>query len=167
MQEAKLVTNLRKAGAVILGKANLSEWANYMDPNMPSGFSALGGQTRNPYGPFEVSGSSSGSAVAASANFAAVTVGTETQGSIIQPAMINGVAAIKTTKGLVSDNNIIPLVDWMDAPGPMGRTVTDVAVLLTAMVEKNSVDYSRALSLEKTGDMRIGIIVFDDATAKK
>jgi amidase len=166
-QDAELVTNLRKAGALILGKTNLSEWANYMDPNMPSGFSVLGGQTRNPYGPFEVLGSSSGSAVAASANFAPVTVGTETQGSIIQPAGINGVVAIKTTKGLISGYNIIPLVDWMDVPGPIGRSITDAAVLLTGMVGKKDVDYTQALSLEAARTMRIGVIVLDDKAAEK
>jgi len=138
-----------------------------MDPGMPSGFSALGGQTRNPYGPYEVLGSSSGSAVAASANFSPVTVGTETQGSIIQPAVINGVVAVKTTKGLISGENIIPLVDWMDVPGPMGRSVTDVAVLLTGMVGKGGMDYTRALLPDSAGTMRIGVIVLDDRAAEK
>jgi amidase len=162
-KDAALVSNLRQAGVLILGKANLSEWANYMDPAMPSGFSVLGGQTRNPYGPYEVLGSSSGSAVAASANFAPVTVGTETQGSIIQPASINGVVAIKTTHGLLRGDNIIPLVDWMDVPGPMGRTVTDAAVLLGGMA--GEADYSAALSLDKAQNMRVGVIVFDEKTA--
>jgi amidase len=166
-EDAGLIKNLRKAGALILGKTNLSEWANYMDPNMPSGFSALGGQTRNPYGPFEVWGSSSGSAVAASANFAPITVGTETQGSIIQPASINGVVAIKTTKGLVPADNIIPLVDWMDVPGPMGRSVTDAAVLLTAIVGNTNMEYTQALSADFRRSLRIGIIVLDDKGAEK
>jgi len=166
-QDAELVSNLHRAGALILGKTNLSEWANYMDPKMPSGFSTLGGQTRNPYGPYEVLGSSSGSAVAASANFSPVTVGTETQGSIIMPAVMNGVVAVKTTKGLVSGENIIPLVDWMDVPGPMGRSVTDVAVLLTGMVGKEDMDYTQALSLDSAGTMRIGVIVLDDRAAEK
>jgi amidase len=164
-EDAGLVKNLRKAGALILGKTNLSEWANYMDPSMPSGFSVLGGQTRNPYGSFDVWGSSSGSAVAASANFAPVTVGTETTGSIIQPASINGVVAIKPSHGLVSSDNIIPLVDWMDVPGPMGRTVTDVAVLLGGMVGRPESDYTGALSLEKAQGMRVGVIVLDPETA--
>jgi amidase len=164
--DAELVRNLRKAGALILGKTNLSEWANYMDPNMPSGFSALGGQTRNPYGPYEVWGSSSGSAVAASANFSPVTVGPETQGSIIQPAVINGVVAVKTTKGLISADNIIPLVDWMDVPGPMGRSVSDVAVLLTGMAGKNT-DYTQALSPDSERSLRIGVIVLDEQGAEK
>jgi len=169
-RDARLVSNLRAAGAVILGKTNLSEWANYMDPAMPSGFSVLGGQTRNPYGPYEVWGSSSGSAVAASARFAPVTVGTETQGSIIMPAAINGAVAIKTSKGLVDGDNIIPLADWMDVPGPMTRTVSDAAILLTAMVGaqgKTSTDYTRFLNPEAARGMRIGIEVFAEESATK
>ncbi len=164
-RDAELVQNLRRAGALVLGKANLSEWANYMDPAMPSGFSALGGQTRNPYGPFEVWGSSSGSAVAAAANFAPITVGTETQGSIVKPAAINGAVAIKPTHGLISGDFIIPLVDWMDVPGPMGRSVTDVAVLLGAMVGTADSDYTRALTVKNANSLRIGVIVLDKKTA--
>ncbi len=126
-RDAFLVRQLRNAGAVILGKANLSEWANYMDPAMPSGFSDLGGQTRNPYGPYEVWGSSSGSTVAAAASLAAATVGTATMGSLIMPV------AIKTSRGLIGRDNILPLIDWMDVPGPMARSVTDAAVLLSSM----------------------------------
>jgi len=167
-RDAALVQRLRAAGAVILGKTNLSEWANFMDPGMPSGFSALGGQTRNPYGPFEVSGSSSGSAVAASAFFAPVTVGTETQGSLIQPALINGVVAIKTSKGLVSGDHIIPLVDWMDVPGPMARSVTDVAVLLNAMVDPaTSTDFTHSLAADAAHGMRVGVIVLSEKRARK
>ncbi len=171
-RDAFLVRQLRRAGAVILGKANLSEWANYMDPAMPSGFSDLGGQTRNPYGPYEVWGSSSGSAVAAAAGLAAVTVGTETMGSLIMPADINGVVAIKTSRGLVSRDNIIPLIDWMDVPGPMARSVTDAAVLLTAMTgtDRNDsatleaaslagTDFTRFLDLERARKLRVGIAV--------
>ncbi|MEJ2754099.1 MAG: amidase family protein, partial [Chloroflexota bacterium] len=99
-RDAFLVQQLREAGALILGKANLSEWANYTDPSMPSGFSTLGGQTRHPYGPFDPLGSSTGSAVSVAANLTTVSVGTETQGSIIQPAASNGVVAIKTSRGL-------------------------------------------------------------------
>jgi amidase len=105
--------------------------------------------------------------VSASANFAPVTVGTETQGSIIQPAMMNGVVAVKTTQGLVSGDNIIPLVDGMDVPGPMGRSVTDVAVLLTAMVDTKDVDYTQALAAAPDHTLRIGVIVLDDKSANK
>ncbi len=107
-RDAFLVSQLRKAGAIILGKANLSEWANYMDSCMPNGFSANGGQTQNPYGPFETYGSSSGSAVAVAADLTTVSVGSETQGSMIMPAGINSVVALKTSHGLVSGDYINP-----------------------------------------------------------
>ncbi|MEZ4864294.1 MAG: amidase family protein [Caldilineaceae bacterium] len=174
-RDAFLVQQLRAAGAIILGKANLSEWANYMDPCMPNGFSALGGQTRNPYGPFETYGSSSGSAVAVAANLAAASVGTETQGSIMLPAEINSVVGIKTSMGLVSRDYVVPLLEWQDVPGPMGRTVTDVAVLLTAMtgVDANDpvtqdaaalagVDFTQFLSVEAAQTRRVGIIVYSE-----
>ena len=172
-RDAFLVTALRDNGAIILGKANLSEWANYMDPSMPSGFSVLGGQTRNPYGAFEVWGSSSGSAVAAAANFAAVTVGTETQGSIVMPAGINSVVGLKTSRGLVSGDYIIPLMDWQDTLGPLGRTVTDVAVLLTAMTAPDptnpetsdlaQADFTQFLTDDAMKGLRVGLVVEDEA----
>nr|BAG55484.1 putative amidase [uncultured bacterium] len=174
-RDAFLVAQLREAGAVILGKANLSEWANYMDPCMPSGFSALGGQVRNPYGPFEVWGSSSGSAVAATAGFAAVTVGSETQGSIIMPAGINSAVGLKTSRGLVSGDYIIPLLDWQDVAGPIGRTVTDVAVALTAMAGINpddaqsqaaavldGTDFTNALDLDQARQLTVGVLIVTD-----
>lgn len=176
-RDAFLVQQLREAGAVILGKANLSEWANYTDPETPNGFSTLGGQTRHPYGPFDPLGSSSGSAVSVAADLTTVSVGSETQGSIIQPALSNGVAAIKTSLGLVSRDHIIPLVDWMDVPGPMGRSVTDVAIMLTAMtgVDSNDpatadsadvtgVDFSQFATLEAAQGKRVGIAIVSDAT---
>lgn len=169
-RDAFLVSQLRDAGAVILGKANLSEWANYMDPCMPNGFSANGGQTRNPYGPFETYGSSSGSAVAVAADLTAVSVGTETQGSIIVPAGINSVVALKPTMGMVSRDYVIPLLPFQDVPGPLGRTVTDVAVLLSAMtgVDENDfttaagadlagVDFTQYLSAETYQEVRVGV----------
>lgn len=174
-RDAFLVQQLRDAGAIILGKANLSEWANWMDFCMPNGFSTLGGQTRNPYGPFETYGSSSGSAVAAAANLAAVTVGTETQGSLIKPAEINSVVAIKTSMGLVSRDYVIPLLEWQDVPGPIGRNVTDVAVLLTAMTGADAndpatqdaaalagVDFTQYLAPEAATGLRIGIVLKTD-----
>jgi len=172
-RDAFLVQQLRAAGAVILGKTNLSEWANWMDPCMPNGFSVLGGQTRNPYGAFETYGSSSGSGVAAAANFAAVTVGSETQGSIIMPAQVNSVVGLKTSMGLVSRDYVVPLLEWQDVTGPMGRTVTDVAVLLTAMtgVDANDpvtqeaaalagVDFTQFLALDARQGLRVGIVVY-------
>ncbi|MFN2138863.1 MAG: amidase family protein [Candidatus Promineifilaceae bacterium] len=178
-RDAFLVQQLREAGALILGKANLSEWANYTDPSMPSGFSTLGGQTRHPYGPFDPLGSSTGSAVSVAANLTTVSVGTETQGSIIQPAASNGVVAIKTSRGLVSRDHIIPLVDWMDVPGPMGRSVTDVAVLLTAMsgldendpatadaAELAGTDFSQFATLDAARGKRVGIPITSDETVE-
>ena len=174
-RDAGLVTKLRQAGAIILGKANLSEWANFMDSCMPNGFSAVGGQTENPYGPFETYGSSSGSAVAAAANLATVTVGSETQGSLLLPAGVNSVVAIKTTKGLVSGDYIIPLLPFQDVAGPMGRTVTDTAVLLTAMAgvdendpetqnaaELDGVDFAEFASLEAAQGQRIGVVIITE-----
>jgi amidase len=164
---------------VILGKANLSEWANYVDPAMPSGFSALGGQTRHPYGPFDPRGSSSGSAVSVAANLIAVSVGSETQGSILEPAATNGIVGLKPTHGLVSGDYVIPLVDWMDVPGPMGRRVVDVATLLTALTqtdegaeenpdpavaELQGIDFTRFLTLEAARKRRAGVSVFSDQT---
>jgi len=172
-RDAFLVKSLRDNGAIILGKANLSEWANYMDPSMPSGFSVLGGQTRNPYGAFEVWGSSSGSAVAAAANLSTVAVGTETQGSIVMPAGINSVVGLMPSRGLVSGDYVIPLMDWQDAPGPMGRTVTDVAVLLTAMTAPDpanpstsnlaQTDFTQFLSDDAISGLRVGLVVEDEA----
>ena len=178
--DAFLVQQLRNNGAIVLGKANLSEWANFMDFCMPNGFSALGGQTRNPYGPFDTYGSSSGSAVSAAAGLAAASVGSETQGSIISPAGINSVVAIKTSKGLVSTDHVIPLLPFQDVPGPMGRSVSDVAVLLTAMtgVDENDpstqnaaalagVDFTQFLAPEAASGLRIGIPITDDKTAAR
>ena len=150
-RDAFLVSQLREAGAVILGKANLSEWANYMDPCLPDGFSANGGQTRNPYGPFDTLGSSSGPAVAVAADLAAVSVGTETQGSIIQPAEINSVVGLKTSRGLVSRDYVIPLLPPQDVPGPLGRTVTDVAILLSALTGVDQNDPETTLAAELAG----------------
>lgn len=176
-RDARSVKNLRNSGAVILGKANLSEWANYVDPAMPSGFSALGGQTRHPYGSFDPLGSSSGSAVSVAANLIAVSVGSETQGSILKPAATNGVVGLKPTRGLVSGDYVIPLVDWMDVPGPIGRTVVDVATLLTALThtdegsEENpdpavarlqNTDFTRFLNLEAARQRRVGVAVYSD-----
>ena len=179
-RDAFLVKQLRAAGAVILGKANLSEWANWMDPSMPSGFSTLGGQTRNPYGPFDPLGSSSGSAVGVAACFAVAAVGTETSGSIISPARANSLVGIKTSRGLVSRDHILPLVDWMDVPGPIARTVTDAAIMLTAMAgvdEHDSAteeaaslagaDFTRFLNRDMASGLRVGLIVFDEEARRQ
>jgi amidase len=125
---------LREAGAVILGKANLSEWANIRSSHSTSGWSGRGGQTRNPYAlDRNTSGSSSGSAVSVAANLAAAAIGTETDGSIVSPSSVNGVVGIKPTVGLLSRSGIIPISHTQDTPGPMARTVRDAAILLGAL----------------------------------
>ena len=133
-QDAFLVSRLRDAGVVILGKSNLSEWANFRSSRSTSGWSSLGGQTRNPYAlDRNPCGSSSGSAVAVAANLCSTAVGTETDGSIVCPAHTNGIVGIKPTVGLVSRSGIIPISSSQDTAGPMARTVEDAAILLGAM----------------------------------
>ena len=133
-RDAHVVARLREAGAVILGKTNLSEWANFRGRNSCSGWSARGGQTRNPYAlDRNPSGSSSGSAVAVSANLCVVAIGTETDGSIVSPASACGVVGIKPTVGLVSRAGIIPIAASQDTAGPMARTVRDAALVLAAI----------------------------------
>jgi amidase len=133
-RDAGLVEKLRAAGAVILAKTNLSEWANFRGKNSTSGWSSRGGLTRNPYAlDRSACGSSSGSGAGVAANLAAVAVGTETDGSIICPAQTNGVVGIKPTLGLVSRAGIIPIAHSQDTAGPMARTVSDAAILLGAM----------------------------------
>lgn len=151
-QDAFIVKKLRQAGAVILGKTNLSEWANFRSTKSVSGWSGRGGQTNNPYildkNPC---GSSAGSGVAISANLAAVSVGTETNGSIICPATRNGVVGIKPTLGLVSRSGIIPIAHTQDTAGPMARTVADAAILLGALVGTDKAD-SETISANKKGE---------------
>ena len=133
-RDAFVVERLRAAGAVMLAKTNLSEWANFRSMHSSSGWSARGGQVKNPYVlDRNPCGSSSGSGVAVSANLAAVAVGTETDGSVVCPASVNGIVGIKPTLGLVSRAGIIPIAHSQDTAGPMARTVTDAAILLTAM----------------------------------
>jgi len=133
-RDAFVVGQLRDAGAVILGKANLSEWANFRSTRSSSGWSARGGQCRNPYDvDRSPCGSSSGSGVAVSANLCAVAVGTETDGSIICPSSVNGIVGIKPTVGLVSRSGVVPVSHSQDTPGPMARTVADAAALLSAL----------------------------------
>ena len=132
--DAFLVHRLREAGAVILGKTNLSEWANIRSGRSTSGWSGRGGLTKNPYAlDRNTSGSSSGSAVAVSASLCAAAVGTETDGSVVSPSSINGIVGIKPTVGLVSRTGIIPISHTQDTAGPMARTVTDAAILLGAL----------------------------------
>ena len=136
-RDAAVVARLRDAGAVLLGKTNLSEWANFRSTRSSSGWSARGGQCRNPYAlDRNPCGSSSGSGVAVSANLCAVAVGTETDGSIVCPSTVNGVVGIKPTIGLVSQAGIVPISHTQDTAGPMARTVTDAAALLAALAEE-------------------------------
>jgi amidase len=133
-RDAHLVAGLRDAGAIMLGKTNLSEWAYWMSYIAPSGFSALGGQTVCPYGAaIDPVGSSTGSAVAMTANLAAISVGTETAGSIVAPSSRASVVGMRPTLGLVSRDRVLPITDECDMAGPIGRTVSDVAIALTAM----------------------------------
>src|SRR4029077_3291135 len=132
--DAFLAAQLRKAGAVILGKTNLSEWANIRSSHSTSGWSGRGGLTRNPYAlDRNPCGSSSGSRAAVSANLCTVAIGTETDGSIVCPSSANGIVGIKPTLGLLSRAGIIPISHSQDTPGPMARTVRDAAILLGAL----------------------------------
>lgn len=133
-RDAFIVARLREAGAVILAKANLSEWANFRSTRSSSGWSSRGGQTRNPYALDRTAcGSSSGSAAAVAANFCAAAIGTETDGSIVCPSGISGIVGIKPTLGLVSRAGIVPIAHSQDTAGPMARTVADAAILLGAL----------------------------------
>lgn len=135
LRDSFVAEQLRKAGAIILGKTNMTEWANFMAIGMKGGYSSRGGQVLNPYGPgkFEVGGSSSGSGAAIAANLAAASVGTETSGSILFPACKNSLVGIKPTVGLISRRGIIPIAQTQDTAGPMARTVEDAAILLGAL----------------------------------
>ncbi|MGI9331550.1 MAG: amidase [Gammaproteobacteria bacterium] len=139
--DAPIVGRLRLAGAVILGKTNLSEWANFRSRYSSSGWSSRGGQTRNPYSLDRTpAGSSSGSGVAVAADFCLAAIGTETDGSIVSPAAINGVVGIKPTLGLVSRSRIVPIAHSQDTAGPLARSVADAATLLSAMIGKDPAD---------------------------
>ncbi len=143
--DAFLVRRLRAAGAVILGKTNLSEWANFRSTHSTSGWSGRGGQTRNPYAlDRNPCGSSSGSAVAVSANLSTAAIGTETDGSIICPAAVNGLVGLKPTVGLVSREGIIPISFSQDTAGPMTRSVADAAYLLTVLAGRDTADPATA-----------------------
>ena len=152
-RDAALVARLRKAGAVILGKTNLSEWANIRSTRSTSGWSARGGLTRNPYAlDRNTSGSSSGSGSSIAASLAAVAVGTETDGSITSPASVASLVGIKPTVGLISRAGVIPIAHSQDTAGPMARTVADAAALLTAMAGSDARDPASALADQKKTD---------------
>jgi len=133
--DAFIVTKMKAKGAIILGKTNLSEWANFLFLGGPNGFSAVGGQTLNPYGRklFDTGGSSSGSGAAIAANYAVAAVGTETSGSILSPSSSNSIVGLKPTVGLLSRGGIVPLSSTLDTPGPMTKNIIDNAIFLSAM----------------------------------
>lgn len=133
--DAPIVTNIKAHGGIILGKTSLSEWANYLCSGCPNGYSAVGGQTLNPYGRkvHDTGGSSSGTGAAMAANYAAAGVGTETSGSILSPSSANSLVGLKPTVGVLSRGGIVPISGTYDTPGPMTRTVADNAILLDAM----------------------------------
>ena len=144
-RDAFVIERIREAGAVILGKANLSEWANFRSTRSTSGWSARGGQCGNPFDPARSPcGSSSGSGVAVSANLCAVAIGTETDGSIICPSSITGIVGLKPTVGLVSRSGVIPVAHSQDTAGPMARTVADAAALLTVLAGADERDPATA-----------------------
>jgi len=165
LRDAYLVEQLRAAGAIILAKANLSEWANFRSSRSSSGWSSRGGQTRNPYALDRTPcGSSSGSAVAVAANFCAAAIGTETDGSVVCPSHTNGVVGIKPTLGLVSRSGIIPIAHSQDTAGPMGRTVADATAVLSALV---GIDPRDPITAESEGKAHTDYTQFLDANGLK
>ena len=147
---AYVTDRLIEGGAVILGKANLSEWAYFFCRDCPSGYSALGGQTLNPYGRFDfgTGGSSSGSGASIAANYAAVAVGSETSGSILSPSSANSLVGLKPTTGSLSRSGVVPISSTLDTVGPMGRSVADVATLFNAMTGFDREDFAMPLISE-------------------
>lgn len=172
-RDAPLVARLRAAGAIILGKTNLSEWANIRSTRSTSGWSAIGGLVRNPYAlDRNACGSSSGSGAAAAASLAAATIGTETDGSITCPAAVNGVVGMKPTVGLVSRTHVVPISHSQDTAGPMTRSVRDAAILLTALAgsdpadpataeaDSRRTDYTAKLVPKALRGKRVGVLRF-------
>jgi amidase len=170
-RDAPLVARLRAAGAIILGRTNLSEWANFRDNDSSSGWSAVGGLTRNPHSLDRTAcGSSSGSGAATAAGLAAAAIGTETDGSIVCPAGINGIVGFKPTLGLVSRRHIVPISASQDTAGPMTRSVRDAAILLNVMAGSDPQDaatseadtrrtnYTAGLHTDGLRGMRIGVM---------
>lgn len=172
VRDAWVAERLRRAGAILLGKTNMTEWANFMADNMPNGYSSRGGQVLNPYGPgkLDVGGSSSGSGAAIAANLATAAVGTETSGSILSPSNQNSLVGIKPTAGLISRRGIIPIAFSQDTAGPMARTVEDAAIMLGVLTGideadpatrssrgKSRTDYTQVLTPSGLRGVRLGI----------
>ncbi len=157
-RDAPLVARLRAAGAIILGKTNLSEWANIRDSDSTSGWSAMGGLTRNPHArDRSACGSSSGSGAAVAAGLAAAAIGTETDGSIVCPSSINGIVGIKPTVGLVSRSHVVPISSSQDTPGPMTRSVRDAAIMLAVIAGSDSTDPATAQADARRSDYLAGL----------
>jgi len=152
--DAFIVDKIKRKGGIVLGKTNLSEWANFLCLVCPNGYSAVGGQTLNPYGPrsFDTGGSSAGSGSAVAANYAVAALGTETSGSILSPASANSIVGLKPTVGLLSRGGIVPISSTLDTPGPMTRSVADNAILLSAMLGKDIED-EMSDSVKETFDL--------------
>jgi len=178
-RDAFIIKKLRESGAVLLGKTNLSEWANFRSTRSSSGWSSRGGQTKNPFVlDRNPCGSSSGSGVAVAANLCAVAIGTETDGSIIAPSSFNGIVGIKPTVGLLSRSGIIPISKTQDTAGPMTRTVTDAAILLSALAgtdaadeatkaaDEQKKDYTRFLDAAGLKGKKIGFQKYEKANEK-
>lgn len=169
-EDAFIVKRLRDAGAVLIGKTNLSEWANFRSSRSSSGWSSRGGQTRNPYAADRTPcGSSSGSGVAVSANFCAFALGTETDGSVVCPSSVSGLVGVKPTLGLLSRSGIIPLAHSQDTAGPMTRSLADAAVVLSVLHSQDErdaatseqpkpVDYQAFLNKEALKGARLGVV---------
>jgi amidase len=173
-RDAPVVARLRADGAIVLGKTNLSEWANMRGSRSVSGWSGVGGLTRNPYSPDRSPcGSSSGSGAAVAAQLGAAALGTETDGSVVCPSSVNGLVGLKPTVGLVSRTHVVPISHSQDTPGPMAHTVTDAALLLTAMAgsdpadpatqdaDAHKQDYAAALDAHALRGKRLGVMRFD------
>ncbi len=178
-RDAPLVARLREAGAVIVGKANLSEWANIRSTGSTSGWSAVGGLTRNPHVlDRNTCGSSSGSGAAVAAGIVPAAIGTETDGSIVCPAAANGIVGFKPTVGLVSRTHVIPISESQDTAGPMTRTVRDAALVLTALAgtdpadpvtagaDARRVDYAAALDAGSLNGLRVAVLRFHTGYSK-
>jgi len=169
--DAFIVKRLKQKGALILGKANLSEWANFLCDGCPNGQSAVGGQTLNPYGRrvFDTGGSSAGSGTSTAANYAVGAVGTETSGSILSPSSQSSVVGLKPTIGMLSRTGIVPISSTLDTPGPMTKNVNDNAILLDAMLGKDEADYksvsaepgilSAWMNPEPLQEIRLGVMI--------
>jgi amidase len=168
--DAPLAARLRAAGAVILGKTNLSEWANFRSTRSCSGWSGIGGQVGNAYArDRNPSGSSAGSAVAAAASFCAAAIGTETNGSILSPASLNGLVGFKPTVGLVSGRGVVPISPRQDTAGPMCRTVTDAAIMANIIAERplgygNPGHQGTSLEAFRLKGLRIGVMPVSEGT---